>query len=280
MRYLSLISFALVFVGVSVASAQAASSHDDVVVTFRELQRGHKDSSDYIMATVRPRDADVRAKPENQRLARSFLKRANEWTINIYRERYTHMPAEKYEEMRRKGIKLSAHSSFSMIFKLSDPEKPLATLWTAFPDADGKIELERSLNWNYPHPEEGQVAELKRFVMDRESPREFMPALLSSNSNPREMPAEYALHCDNKLIPIYTRLGFTLVQQEPIQGDFVMNIKRSSYVNMTLKWREKAFQSGWNFNYQGAGSLDEALEGQVRANLRRDQCPQLFAPAG
>src|SRR4051812_29086691 len=89
------------------AAAAEPSSATDLTVKFRELRKEGDPNSNYVLAVIRPREPGDHSTPENRDLAQSLLKIANEWSVDIYRERYTHMPIEKYEEMRRKGIKLT-----------------------------------------------------------------------------------------------------------------------------------------------------------------------------
>jgi len=291
-------------IGFGVAGAQVRRQVA-LSVSFQDL-RGKDASQAYVMAVIRARK-DLQPMAANEELPKRLLQLANDWSIDVYRERYPEESPEKFETMRRKGISLTENSSFVMILDRREPTKVLGTLWTAYPDQTGKIELEYALNWNYPKspPVAGPypmlqsaraeslqyrdemragVVEFKRLILDPASPRELMPMMLVRGEardrlNAQKMsyqyggrvegvlPAEYALHCARKLVPIYLRFGFELVRDHPINGDYVMSIDRSNYVANAQKWISKAAQNGWSFSQSGDVARSATIAAQVQSKL-------------
>lgn len=288
--------------------AALAGSHQHVYVTFESL-RGADPAQHYTMAVIRAVPRDHHVPVSNQQLAETLLDRANNWTVDVYRERYEPEKAAKWEEMRQQGIYLTENSSFVMILDKTDPYKILGTLWTAYPDDEGKLDLERSTNWVYPRAPikeapypmlepkdnelvvghgaisaQGGVVEFKRLVLNPASPRELMPAMLIRgethdhlNTQPimindrlGVLPAEFALRCKRELVPIYLRFGFKMKVAEPIPGDYIMAIDRINYVENAKKWFDKARANGWNLSFDPQPLSESVkIEHRVRTDLQQ-----------
>ncbi|RYZ78548.1 MAG: hypothetical protein EOP06_28845, partial [Proteobacteria bacterium] len=193
----------------AVSDAHPVHDQSDVSVTFSDLKDKFTGLT-YTVAVIKLRDSSSPTDRSNQNLARQLLTAANDWNVDIFRERYTHLPAEKFELMRRAGIALTGASSFIVIFDKKFPLKPLGSLWMYYPGADGKLDMERVLDWNFPKPEvtnekyamirietdsakifnivhkQGAAVEFKRFFLDQKAPRDLMSAmLLRGESNDR-----------------------------------------------------------------------------------------------
>jgi len=53
-------------------------------------------------------------------------------------------------------------------------------------------------------------------------------------------PAEYTIECDRRMVPYYRRLGFKLVNPDPIIGDtFVLSMDRKAFVEVGRKFRNQ-----------------------------------------
>lgn len=266
------------------AFQSALAQASGLYITFNKLTGG--DGVSYTLAVVRKVEPGQFAARHNQRLAARVLELANDWSTNWYLERYKHRPAEQFKAMQKAGVNLTDGSSFVVIYKSSDLTKPLGTLWAAYPDASGRMDLEDLLNWTYPRRAtapgayeslnvvtgevtaraefSGGVVELKRLVLERNAPRELMTALLlrgeasdhlfrqplGERDGKAVLPAEYALRCDPKLVPIYLRFGFKVVEPDPIDDNVIMKIDRASYVENAALWRAKAIDSGWHFQFE------------------------------
>ncbi len=154
-----------------------------------------------------------------------------------------------------------------------------------------KVDRINTLQWG--------VIELKRFVIDPGNPHDLMPALILrgdklSTQTIREVPqkalppndlgrnnplwahqkfqlapSEYALRCDQKLCPIYRRMGFKYVQDEPIKGDYIMRQTREEYVQMETDWLRKVRAKGWStyFENTAMGVYSPQIEKAVSASL-------------
>lgn len=313
-----LATFMIVILSFASAGAQSLEA-PRLSVSFEEIH-GADPSKSYVMAVIRPESEDA-PPAKDQIVPKSLLEIANDWSIDHYRARYPEEAAESFEKMRRKGIRLTEGSSFIMVFDRNDPAKIAGTLWTAYPDAEGRIELEYNLDWRYPRtpphvapypmlqsseaagfqsPDrmQGGVVEFKRLVLDPASPRELMPAMLVRgeshdrlNMQPMNyvhgsfagqvLPAEYALYCARKLVPIYLRFGFTLVQDQPIKGEYVMSINRANYVANAEKWIAKARQSGWSLrfdkpNISRSVEIELRVRSQLRSKSRPSTCRNVF----
>lgn len=87
-------------------------------------------------------------------------------------------------------------------------------------------------------------------------------------------PGEYLLRCDRSLIPYYKRMGFELVQKQPVaEGDYVMQMSREEWIRMGLN-RMKA-RSGFSLYFdesRGAGSVLGKSRYAIRAMLGVDEC--------
>ena len=132
---------------------------------------------------------------------------------------------------------------------------------------------------------------MKRLVMNPQAPRGLMPAMLlrgesydhlntqplashvtQDGSNVAVYPGEYALRCDRKLIPIYQRFGFRLAHPEPLNGDYVMSLDRSTYVHFATKWFEKANESGWRIRFDPDTKVQsKSLEAEVQRFVRDER---------
>lgn len=145
LSHLFLIAF--IFILLPIARAEIGAN---LSVSFDELT-GHEADAHFVFAVIRPaEDTNQPTTRENHRLANELLSQAHNWSLDQIRDRYTHHPAEKFEAMRRAGVKLSSHSAFIVVYRRGDYAKPVGTLWTAYPDAAGRIDLERSLDWTFP----------------------------------------------------------------------------------------------------------------------------------
>jgi hypothetical protein len=108
---------------------------------------------------------------------------------------------------------------------------------------DGKINFQGFVGDNW---------EIKNFVVNKNAPIDFVPFLfdaaekngISYNAPTNRIqamvdgdmvqaqffPSQYYLSCDKRMVPLYSRLGLELVQDEPIKGDnYLMKISRESF---------------------------------------------------